>query len=198
MAYTASRGGVANVRPASEALISGTAAFGESFIARKEGVAAVLATAGSDVIDLFHIRISTPETVGVDALIAGSSIQDDISEVELPMGQTLQLRAYPLDSSSRLLGGALPLDWSTMDEAVATLTGDTTDNVIIVEGVNLGSTVATVTIDGISKDVTIDVVDGTGGVGGMGGGGMGGTGGGGGAGGGGGMGGGGMGGTGGQ
>jgi len=163
--------GSAIVEPASEELLVQTESFGSTFKAVKPGLAGLLARRGQTLVDLIHVRLATIDHVQVDRV---DTPAEKISDVELAVGESAQIRGTAVDAADEMLAGALTCAWSVADEKIAAATTLTTDNSITIEGKAVGKTTLHLDMGDMKADLSVSIVAGTGGAGGEGGSGAGG------------------------
>lgn len=153
---------------ASQNLLSGDQ--GAGFEALRPGRAALLAEAGSSVVDLVHVRLADAARVRIEVQSFDVASAEDVTEVMMSPGDALVLRALPLDEAEVQLGGALPCAWTVGDTEIVQPSADLSDNALGIEARAPGTTTAALTLGNLSAEVTLTVKgDGGGGAGGQGG-----------------------------
>jgi hypothetical protein len=181
----AAQDGSALVTSVSENLLERDA--GGLFVALKPGVAGLLATRGSTIVDVIHVRIEPIASVLIDSTVDSFEPGEaSTSSAVIGVGQSLLLRAAAFSQTGQVLAGVPHYQWSSDDSAIAAVdTKLATEHMISVNGIAAGDTTIHVAIDGVSAAIAVKVQGGATGAGGAGGaGGTGGAGGAGGAGGG--------------
>lgn len=165
--------GSATVGAVSAELLDGVRGADVTFVAKKAGFAGILATRGSSVVDLMHIRISPIARVRVDeSFTATGSTTSDVASIELGVGAIATLTAVPLGPQNELVAGSLDDLWTTDDPSVAEITTPPASGSITVRGAAPGSATINVKVGAATAAVTVKILDsmaGSGGGGGAGG-----------------------------
>ncbi len=156
--------GALTVTPVSTGFLDADAS-GKLMIAKRAGVVTVLATSGTDTIDLTTVVVTAPDHV---KLLQGSPTNSfkNGSVVVGPGGVTAQanvqvtfkFRAFAVDKSDGVLAGALPCNWTTSDATIANITTPANANIVSVVSGKAGTATITNTIGGLPPStITIKV-----------------------------------------
>lgn len=159
------------ITPGSRDFVTGE---GTRFSAERSGVVALVVTNAfqkPDAIDLVHVRLSdavglrisqatTTETTTED--LEAGKIEVDGSDVEINIDNPVSLtertflRAVPVTADDEILAGALTTSWESSDPTIVEIISDATDNVVEIESKGVGTATLTVTMGGMTADITID------------------------------------------
>ena len=146
-------GGSTTVEAASPSILKQTETFGASFKGLKPGLCAVLARRGDVVTDFVHVRVSNIDHIQVDAVDRGEAI----TALEVSLGEAVGLRAFAVDETDAVLGGAMQASWTSSDEAVAAFDSLSTDNDVTVRAVGAGTATLRVDLEDQTREIEITV-----------------------------------------
>lgn len=123
----------------------------DDFEALRVGEAAFVVRESQRVLDLIHLAIVEPD--GMEVLARDPATP--VAELELPVGDTEQLRVFPRSSTCDQLGGAIPITASSSDDAVAsTSDGD----LVRIQAHAPGTAVVRIGLGALEQQITVHVV----------------------------------------
>ncbi|MCX4239687.1 hypothetical protein [Paraliomyxa miuraensis] len=125
----------------------------DDFEAVRTGEAAFVVRESERVLDIFHLPIVEPDDMDVLARDPATPT----TELELTLGDTEQLRAFPRSSRCTQLGGGIPATVSTSDEAVVSVSGG---DLVRIQAQGVGTAVVRIGLGELEKQVTVHVGDG--------------------------------------
>lgn len=125
----------------------------DEFSAQRIGEAAFIVRESEHVLDLIHMQI-----VEIDDFdIADRDPATPTDTIDISLGETQTYRVFPRSVSCAQVGGSVPVDADSSDEAVATISGG---DVLRIQAQALGVAVVRVRLGEIEKAITVNVVDG--------------------------------------
>lgn len=124
----------------------------DEFEALRVGSAAFVVREGERVLDLVHLEIVAPD--GIDVVTRNPPMSTHA--VEIAPGDVEVLRVFPRSSECYDLGGAVPIDADSSDEAVATVSAG---DVLRIEGVARGTAVVRARLGELEQAITVTVGD---------------------------------------
>jgi len=125
----------------------------DEFSAQRIGEAAFIVRESEHVLDLIHMNI-----VEIDDFdIADRDPATPTDTIDISLGETQTYRVFPRSFSCAQIGGAVPVDAESSDEAIATISGG---DVLRIQAQALGVAVVRVRMGELEKAITVNVLDG--------------------------------------
>jgi hypothetical protein len=115
----------------------------DEFQALRVGEAAFVVRESERVLDLIHLPIVEPD--GIEVMTA----------IEIGVGTTEELRVHPRSLDCLELGGTVPFEADSSDEAIATVSAS---GLLTIQGQAPGTAVVTVRLGGLEQAITVEVV----------------------------------------
>jgi hypothetical protein len=130
--------------------------LGQPFLARRSGRTAVLARESGHIIDLLHLDLMEATEIEI-VTEAGEVIGD---RLELARGATTTLFVRPRVEGCFVAGGALPLTVRRNVGLMRAVVGVDASDVLVLEGLAMGTLEVNVNLGELTRTLTIDVIDG--------------------------------------
>jgi len=122
----------------------------DDFEALRVGSAAFVVREGERVLDLVHLEIIAPDAIDVITRDPATPT----TAVEIAAGDFEVLRVFPRSSECYDLGGAVPIDADSSDEAVARISAG---DVLRIDGVAPGTAVVRARLGELEQAITVTV-----------------------------------------